>query len=276
MSYSNLVSNSFVQSTTASGNLTANYSNVAPSTDYLSSGSSISVANSFTGSTAIDWNSVTPTFDPSLGDRLSTPLSLSGADALGTTSSDTTWTFICTPEEISWTTSNAANRVDIFGTNNPPAISGTKGMREFSLNNALVEGFTRNKKVEAKVLALEDLLKFKSSLAGGYVNVPVYQVWANRKGYGQQAYFLIKSVQVKEMMRDLAGDATRAYVDVSFLEVPAFQVDSGIDQAPFSQQGSNTSLTKVSAANAEANKVAVTAQQNAKAKTPPSPATPKR
>lgn len=191
------------------------------------------------------------------------------------TSSSTGWTFICAPEEISWTNSNAVNRVEMFGTNNPPAISGTRGLREFSLSNALVEGFTRNKKVEAKVLALEDLLKFKSSLAGGFVNVPVYQLWANQKGYGKQAYFLIKSVQVNEKMRDLAGDATRAFVNVSFIEVPAFQVDSGVDQAPFSQQGGNSSLTKVSAANAQANLVAVKAQAQAAAKTPPKPVKPK-
>lgn len=179
------------------------------------------------------------------------------------------WTFICAPEEISWTTSNAVNRVDIFGTNSPPAISGTKGLREFTLNNALVEGFSRNKTVEAKVSALEDLLKYKSSLSGGFVNVPVYQVWANQKGYGQQAYFLLKSVQVKEKMRDLTGDSTRAYVDVSFVEVPAFQVDSGIDQAPFSQQGGNSSLAKISTANAQANVVALKAQAQAKAKPAP-------
>lgn len=188
-----------------------------------------------------------------------------------------TWTFICTPEEISWTTANAVNRVDIFGTNNPPAVSGTKGLREFSLNNALVEGFTRNKQVEAKVSALEDLLKYKSSLAGGFVNVPVYQVWANQKGYGQQAYFLIKSVQVKETMRDLTGYSTRAFVDISFVEVPAYQVDSGIDQAPFGQQGRNSNLSAISLANAQANVVAVRAQAQARNKPAPraTPAAPK-
>lgn len=185
------------------------------------------------------------------------------------------WTFICAPEEISWTNSNAVNRVEMFGTNNPPAVSGTRGLREFSLSNALVEGFTRNKKVEAKVSALEDLLKYKSSVSGGFVNVPVYQVWANQKGYGQQAYFLLKSVQVKEKMRDLAGDTTRAYVDVSFIEVPAFQVDSGVDQAPFSQQAANSSLAKVSAATAEANKFTAQVTAQTKAKTPPKPVIPK-
>jgi len=176
--------------------------------------------------------------------------------------SDNTWTFICAPEGISWTTSNAVNRVDIFGTNNPPAVSGTRGMRELTLSNALVEGFTRNKTVEAKVLALEDLLAYKSSLSGGYVNVPVYQVWANQKGYGKQAYYLLKSVQVKETMRDLTGDATRAFVDVSFLEVPAYQVDSGLDQAPFSNTGINSYLLQTGFLNAQAQvKFATAAQQ---------------
>jgi hypothetical protein len=156
------------------------------------------------------------------------------------------WKFICAPEEISWNTSNAVNRVDMFGTNNPPAISGTRGMRELTMRNSLVEGFSRNKTVEAKVAALENLLAYKSSTEGGFVNVPVYRVWANNKGYGQGGYFLLKSVQVKEMMRDLAGAATRASVDITFLEVPSFQVGSGIDQAPFSRQGVNSTLLKIS------------------------------
>lgn len=206
----------------------------------------------------------------------STSSVLTGSDFNYVAPPPTGWNFICAPEEISWTNSNAVNRVEMFGTNSPPAISGTRGLREFTLNNALVEGFSRNKQVEAKVSALEDLLRYKSSLAGGFVNVPVYQVWANQKGYGGQAYFLIKSVQVKEKMRDLTGATTRAYVDVSFIEVPSFQVDSGIDQAPFSQQAATSSLVKISAANAQANLVAVTAQQKAAAKAPPKPVRPKR
>lgn len=152
------------------------------------------------------------------------------------------WTFICAPESISWSTSNAVNRVDMFGTNGPPAVSGTRGMREFTLSNALVEGFTRNKTVEAKISALEDLLAYKDSLSGGFVNVPVYQVWANQKGYGNSGYFLLKSVNIKETMRDLTGNATRASVDVTLMEVPAYQVGTGQDQAPFSQLGSSGNL----------------------------------
>lgn len=238
----------------------ANPPNLLPGVDStLSKNIDLEAANAL-------WDSQTP---------ISQTFGLSGLEVPGYASSDPTWTFICTPEEISWTTANAVNRVDIFGTNNPPAVSGTKGLREFSLNNALVEGFTRNKQVEAKVSALEDLLKYKSSLAGGFVNVPVYQVWANQKGYGQQAYFLIKSVQVKETMRDLTGYSTRAFVDISFVEVPAYQVDSGIDQAPFGQQGRNSNLSAISLANAQANVVAVRAQAQARNKSapPPTPAT---
>ena len=176
---------------------------------------------------------------------------------------ETGWTFICAPEGIEWTTANAVNRVDIFGTNSPPAISGTRGMREFNLTNALVEGFTRNKTVEAKVAALEDLLSYKSSLEGGYVNVPVYQVWANQKGYCSSAYWVLKSVKVKETMRDLTGNSTRAYVDVSFVEVPAYQVDSGMDQAPFSNMGAGSGLVQASlkALDVQAASVANGAQQ---------------
>ena len=156
------------------------------------------------------------------------------------------WTFICAPESISWSTSNAVNRVDMFGTNNPPAVSGTRGMRELTLSNALVEGFTRNKTIEAKISALEDLLAYKDSLAGGFVNVPVYQIWANQKGYGNSGYFLLKGVNVKETMRDLTGNATRASVDVTLMEVPAYQVGTGQDQAPFSQLGSGSNLVSKS------------------------------
>jgi hypothetical protein len=64
------------------------------------------------------------------------------------------------------------------------------------------------------------------------VSVPVYQVWANTKSYGgPQAYYIIKDVKVKEAMRDLKGNSTRAYVDISLMQVPAYQVNSGRDQA---------------------------------------------
>lgn len=142
------------------------------------------------------------------------------------------WTFICAPEDVSWSVANAASRIDIFGTNNPPVVAGTKGMRDLNLGNALVEGFTRKVTIEGKIAALEKLTEYSLNSTDGFVSVPVYQVWANAKSYGgPQAFFIIKDINVKETMRDLQGNATRAYVDISLMQVPAYQVNSGRDQA---------------------------------------------
>jgi len=103
-------------------------------------------------------------------------------------------------------------------------------MRDLSLGNALVEGFVRNVMVEDKVAALEALMNYQLNASDGFVNVPVYQVKANDKAYGN-GYFIIKDVKVKEAMRDLKGNTTRAYVDVSLMEVPSYQVNSGRDLA---------------------------------------------
>jgi hypothetical protein len=143
---------------------------------------------------------------------------------------DAGWSFITAPEEISWDVSNQANRVDIFGTNNPPVVAGSRGMRDLTLGNSLVEGFIRGVNVEGKIAALEKLMNYKLNQTDGFVSVPVYQVTANDKVYGN-GYFIIKDIKIKETMRDLRGDATRAYVDISLMEVPEYQVNSGRDQA---------------------------------------------
>jgi hypothetical protein len=152
-----------------------------------------------------------------------------GLDLMGSAESQG-WTFITAPEDVSWDIANGAQRIDIFGTNSPPVVAGSRGMRDLSLGNALVEGFVRNVTVEGKISALESLMNYKLNASDGFVSVPVYQVWANEKAYGN-GYYIIKDIQIKEKMRDLRGDATRAYVDVSFMEVPAYQVNSGRDLA---------------------------------------------
>jgi hypothetical protein len=143
---------------------------------------------------------------------------------------DAGWSFITAPEDISWDVANQATRVDIFGTNNPPLIAGSRGMRDLSLGNSLVEGFVRGVTVEGKIAALEKLMNYKLNQTDGFVGVPVYQVTANDKVYGN-GYFIIKDIKIKETMRDLRGDATRAYVDISLMEVPEYQVNSGRDLA---------------------------------------------
>ena len=182
------------------------------------------------------------------------------------------WTFICAPEDISWDTSNAVQRIGIFGTNNPPVVSGTRGMRDLTLGNALVEGFIRNVTVENKISALETLLNYNLNASDGFVSVPVYQVWANQKAYGNSGYFILKDVRVKESMRDLTGNATRATVDVSFIEVPEYQVNSGRDLASQTASAAKAALIDPKATRAQqqagtAASVANATKQNVNANT---------
>ena len=180
------------------------------------------------------------------------------------------WTFICTPEDISWNITNASNRVEIFGTNNPPVTAGTKGMRDLSLNNSLVEGFTRKVTVEAKIASLENLLLYSLNSSDGFVSVPVYEVWANSKSYGGSSgsagYFIFKDIKVNEKLRDLKGDTTRATVDVSFTQVPAYQVNTGRDSASKTTSGGNSKLaqsqTQANSKAAQSSQVASQTKQN--------------
>jgi hypothetical protein len=118
------------------------------------------------------------------------------------------------------------------------------------MSNALVEGFVRNVAVEQKIAILEDLLNYTLNTKAGYVNTPVYEVTANSKKYGNGnggsdgGKFVIKDVKTKEVMRDLAGNTTRAMVDITFTQVPAYQVDGGRDQAsaPVGDAGKNSLL----------------------------------
>lgn len=172
-----------------------------------------------------------------------------GLNQIGAFARTPGWTFITAPEDINWSVANQVDRVNIFGTNSPPVVAGTKGMRDLTLGNSLVEGFVRGVTVEGKIEALEKLTQYKDSLNDGFVNVPVYQVWANQKAYGK-GYYLIKDIKVKEKLRDLRGDATRAFVDISFIEVPEYQVNSGRDLA--SQPASAVKARALPDANAQA------------------------
>jgi hypothetical protein len=223
----------------------------------LSASEKIDAAEYFVGNNASDitaWDkagnlpiSIEEAFGPNAPD-LGAALGLDYTQFLGGITA-TGWTFITAPEDVSWDVSNAASRVDMFGTNNPPVVAGSRGMRDLTLGNALVEGFMRGVTIEGKVQALENLMNYGFNFSDGFVSVPVYQVWAQDKQYGgPQGYFIIKDVKVKEVMRDTAGWATRAYVDISLMQVPAYQVNSGRDQASATTSGAKSAL--ISAANA--------------------------
>jgi hypothetical protein len=109
-------------------------------------------------------------------------------------------------------------------------VAGSRGIRDLSLGNSLVEGFVRGVTVGAKIAALEKLMNYKLNQTDGFVSVPVYQVTANDRVYGN-GFFIIKDIKINEKMRDTKGDTTRAYVDISLMEVPEYQVNSGRDQA---------------------------------------------
>jgi hypothetical protein len=162
------------------------------------------------------------------------------------------WNFICAPESISWNSEAQVERVPMFGTNQPPVISGSKSMRDLTLSDALVEGFSRGRSVEDKIARLENLMNFTLDTKNKYIKVPVYYVQANNKLYGNGlngadgGYFVIKSVNVKELMRDLSGSTTRATVDVSFVQVPPYQVTSGRDLANIALIGRTSILPAVS------------------------------
>jgi hypothetical protein len=149
-------------------------------------------------------------------------------------------------------------------------------MRDLELGNAMVEGFTRGVTVEGKVQALEDLLNYSLNTSKGFVNVPVYQITANDKQYGSGkdaydgGYFVIKEVRVKETMRDFRGNTTRAFVDVSFTQIPPYQVDGGRDQATnvTAKQSGQLLLQK---ATATADQVTAATASGAKAATPGNP-----
>jgi len=180
------------------------------------------------------------------------------------------WTFITAPENITWNIANASNRVEIFGTNNPPVTAGTKGMRDLTLSNSLVEGFVRKVTVEGKIASLEKLLLYSLNSSDGFVSVPVYEVWANSKSYGGSSgsagYFIFKDIKVDEKLRDLKGNTTRATVDVSFTQVPAYQVNTGRDSASQTTGGKNSKLLQnqanTPAGQAAAQKSQVAAQAN--------------
>jgi hypothetical protein len=213
-----------------------------PGIDYKSAGK-FNLSNiDFNKASSLTFNPIA--FDPSVN--------LAGGN------SQAGWTFITAPEDISWDVNNQANRIDIFGTNNPPVVSGSRGMRDLTLGNSLVEGFIRNVTVEDKIAALEDLMNYKINQTDGFVSVPVYQIWANEKAYGN-GYFIIRDIRVKESMRDLKGNATRAHVDITLLEVPEYQVNSGRDQATSATAGARSAFISAAQKTGTTGSVAATA-----------------
>ena len=151
------------------------------------------------------------------------------------------WVFITAPGSVQWNVNANVERVDIFGTNTPPVVASSRGMRDLQLTEALIEGFTLGKSVQKELDNLENLMNVEVNSESGFVSVPVYNVSAGGKSYG---LYVIESIDVEEQMRDLQGRATRAMVGVALKQVPKYQVGSGIDQAGSSTAGQALDTSK--------------------------------
>ena len=136
------------------------------------------------------------------------------------------WYFILPPQDVSWSKQSRTNKIEPYGTNNPYLSYGTTGLRELTLGNSMVEGFSDGKSVEGNLINLEACMRMVLNSEDGFAAPYCWEIYAGGKTYGT---FVITSVNVKEEIRDAAGQASRANVDIQFQEVAPYQVSSGID-----------------------------------------------
>ena len=137
------------------------------------------------------------------------------------------WYFITPPQSVSWSKGSRMNIIEPYGTNNPYVNYGTTQLRQLKLSNAMLEGFSDGGKVvESNITQLEACMRMVLDSDDGYAAPYVWFVYAGNKSYGT---YVITDVNVDESIRNTAGEANRATVDVSFQQVSPYQVSSGID-----------------------------------------------
>lgn len=136
------------------------------------------------------------------------------------------WYFVTAPQDVSWSKEGRVGTADTYGTNTPYVLYGSTSLRKLTLSNAMLEGFSDRKTVEANIVALETCMNMV--IQAGYTAPYCWKVYSGGKSYGT---FIITGVKVKEVMRDLRGFATRAFVDIELQQVPDYQVNSGRDLA---------------------------------------------
>lgn len=133
--------------------------------------------------------------------------------------------FITAPQDISWEKGSKHRVIETYGSNAPYISYGNTGLRKLSLNDCMIEGFSDGKQIEGNIADLEACQLMVIS-PDGYTSPFVWNVFGGSKNYGN---FVITDISIKEVMRDMSGKATRAFADVSLIEVPAAQVASGAD-----------------------------------------------
>ena len=119
------------------------------------------------------------------------------------------------------------NVIEPYGTNNPYVNYGTTQLRQLKLGQAMLEGFSDGGKVvENNITELEACMRMVLNSDDGFAAPYVWHVYAGGKSYGT---YVITNVNVDESIRNVAGQANRAMVDVDFQQVSPYQVSSGID-----------------------------------------------
>lgn len=164
------------------------------------------------------------------GNLLNSPASGANASA---------FTFITAPGQVSYSQGAEVNQVSIFGSNNPPLTVAGRNAGELQLGDALMEGFILGKQVQQPIDQLFQMQEVVLDTQKGFVNVPVYTVFAGQEVGAGKPYgdFVIENIQVDEEMRDLGGMATRARVSVTLREVPKYQINTGMDQSSSTTAG---------------------------------------
>ena len=144
------------------------------------------------------------------------------------------WYFITPPQDVSWQKSSKSNEIATYGTNSPYLNYGATKLRKLTLGNAMIEGFSNAMQVEDNVRSLERCMQMVIS-PDGYAAPYCWTAYAGGKSYGT---FIVTGVSIKEEMRDMNGNATRAIADITLQEVPPYQVSSGADITSTAIQGS--------------------------------------
>ena len=148
------------------------------------------------------------------------------------------WYFITPPQSVTWSKGSRVNMIEPYGTNNPYVNYGTTQLRQLKLSNAMLEGFSAGGMVvENNITELEACMRMVLESDDGFAAPYVWNVYAGGKSYGQ---YVITDVNVDESIRNTAGQANRATVDVSFQQVSPYQVSSGIDITAEAFSGSIT------------------------------------
>lgn len=138
------------------------------------------------------------------------------------------WEFICPPNSVKWGKTGETSTVSAYGTNTPVVVYSSTSMRQLSVSEVIVEGYTFKSQILSKLKDLERMMDMVTESSEGFVSPYIWNFRASGTSYG---LYLITSLEVEELIRNEKGEATRAVISLQLQEVGAFQVNTGRDLA---------------------------------------------